>query len=600
LKNPLAVCQLTKTDDNGALVSEVAYSYDLNGAVLKASEKAISYDSMGLPIVLQKGSEQVNFSYSPQGERFEREDLGSSSRGKTLYLPHGLELVEANDRTIYRHTIANKVVIRIEGSRFEEKYLHGDHQGSILAISDQNGDVAERFIFEPWGQRLKSDGSQFVQNVLDTTLRGYTGHEMVDNLDLIHMNGRIYDSGLRRFISPDPFIQDPYNLQSINRYAYCWNNPMTNTDPSGYFSLGDIGREITRASKSISRAFSRLDNWVRDNRSSVAVMAFTAVAMAFCPPAGFAAYAYAGAVGFTSSYIASNGDLNAAAKGAIIGMAFMGVGDIFALSSVKESLGGLYKSSKVMAHGTVGGLSSVASGGSFVSGFMSAGVSQAASVGGLYQAIGVADKPQGIGGFLWNAVAPGVVGGTASSAAGGSFEHGAVTAAMGRMMNDLVHDDVSGVRARIAAIARVYGDGRKEGTLWNVWDAKGPYGPMTNKCNLFVHDVLTEAGVGQPMANGGVLYNYFGIGDAKYPILAGQWSDPSYDIKGWKVVTGPAMPGDVIAEAHNYSDATAHVGIVTGSNLSTSASSLKQGVIVENNWGFRTQNNVTIRRYFGD
>jgi RHS repeat-associated protein len=600
LKNPLAVCQLIETDKIGALVKETAYSYDMNGAVLKAGNKSMTYDAMGLPIVLQKGSEQVNFSYSPQGQRFEREDVGPSSKGRTLYLPHGLELIEADDKTIYRHTIADKVVIRMEGSRYEEKYLHGDHQGSILAISDQNGEVTERFVFEPWGQRLKADGSQFVQNLSDTTLRGYTGHEMLDNIGLVHMNGRVYDSELRRFISPDPYIQDPYNLQSINRYAYCWNNPMTNTDPSGYFSIGDIGREISRAGKSISRAFSRLDNWVRDNRSSVASIAFTAVAMAFCPPAGFAAYAYAGAVGFTSSYIASNGDLNAAARGAIVGMAFMGVGDIFALSSVKESLGGLYKASKVMAHGTVGGLSSVAGKGSFVSGFMSAGVSQAASLGGLYQAIGAADKPQGIGGFLWNAVASGVVGGTASSAAGGSFEHGALTAAMGRLMNDLVHDDVSGVRARIASIARSYGDGRKEGILWNVWDAKGPYGPNTNKCNLFVHDVLVEAGVGQAMANGGVLYNYFGIGEPKYPILAGQWADPSYDIKGWRVVTGPVIPGDIIAEAHNYSDATGHVGIVTGNNLSTSASSLRQGVIVENSWGFRAQNNVTIRRYFGE
>ena len=51
---------------------------------------------------------------------------------------------------------------------------------------------------------------------------------------LVHMNGRAYASGLQRFLSPDPFLQAPANAQSHNRYAYCLNNPLRYTDPSGY------------------------------------------------------------------------------------------------------------------------------------------------------------------------------------------------------------------------------------------------------------------------------------------------------------------------------------------------------------------------------
>jgi hypothetical protein len=36
------------------------------------------------------------------------------------------------------------------------------------------------------------------------------------------------------FIKPDPFVQSPTNPQSYNRYAYCWNNPLKYTDPTGY------------------------------------------------------------------------------------------------------------------------------------------------------------------------------------------------------------------------------------------------------------------------------------------------------------------------------------------------------------------------------
>ena len=48
------------------------------------------------------------------------------------------------------------------------------------------------------------------------------------------MNGRIYDPLIGRFMSADPYIQAPDDLQSFNRYAYVRNNPLNLTDPSGY------------------------------------------------------------------------------------------------------------------------------------------------------------------------------------------------------------------------------------------------------------------------------------------------------------------------------------------------------------------------------
>ncbi len=48
------------------------------------------------------------------------------------------------------------------------------------------------------------------------------------------MNGRIYDPLLGRFLSADPFVQFPNNLQNYNRYSYALNNPLSLVDPSGY------------------------------------------------------------------------------------------------------------------------------------------------------------------------------------------------------------------------------------------------------------------------------------------------------------------------------------------------------------------------------
>jgi RHS repeat-associated protein len=57
---------------------------------------------------------------------------------------------------------------------------------------------------------------------------------MLDNIGLIHMNGRVQDPLLGRFVSPDPFIDGELTTQGWNRYAYVRNNPQTLTDPSGY------------------------------------------------------------------------------------------------------------------------------------------------------------------------------------------------------------------------------------------------------------------------------------------------------------------------------------------------------------------------------
>jgi RHS repeat-associated protein len=65
------------------------------------------------------------------------------------------------------------------------------------------------------------------------TNRGFTFHEHLEDFGLIHMNGRIYDPVLGMFLSPDNYVQAPDFTQSLNRYAYAWNNPLLYVDPSG-------------------------------------------------------------------------------------------------------------------------------------------------------------------------------------------------------------------------------------------------------------------------------------------------------------------------------------------------------------------------------
>jgi RHS repeat-associated protein len=114
------------------------------------------------------------------------------------------------------------------------KLILKDHLGSMVAEIALTGTGAAPSVnattlavhgFGPWGN---------ARNGLNADQRGFTGHEHLAELGLIHMNGRIYDPVIGRFLQADPIIQAPHNAQSHNRYSYVMNNPLSMADPSGF------------------------------------------------------------------------------------------------------------------------------------------------------------------------------------------------------------------------------------------------------------------------------------------------------------------------------------------------------------------------------
>lgn len=125
------------------------------------------------------------------------------------------------------------------------EYWHKDHLGSIISTTDHAGAVTARYSYDPFGQRRNTNGVADTSQVLSYdwspavswgTGNGFTGHEELDDVGLVHMNGRLFDARLGVFMQPDRYVQRPFNLQSYNRYAYCGTNPLNCVDPSGYLT----------------------------------------------------------------------------------------------------------------------------------------------------------------------------------------------------------------------------------------------------------------------------------------------------------------------------------------------------------------------------
>ena len=238
------------------------------------------------------------------------------------------------------------------------------------------------------------------------------------------MNGRVYDAKLGRFASVDPHIQAAGNSQSYNRYTYVLNNPLKYTDPSGFFFkwiLNKIKRGLSSLSPNMLTILSIAAMVLMGPGGAWAITSFSPMANA----------ALAGAV---SGFIGSGGSLKAAVVGGITGAAFGALHNV--QGGALSSQAGM---KKVYLHGLTGGASSVANGGKFGPGFMSAGFTQSVSLGGGFDALGMSDSVEGWENKTQNAIAAGIVGGTASVIGGGKFANGAMTGAMSRMLNDCQH-----------------------------------------------------------------------------------------------------------------------------------------------------------------
>jgi len=90
-------------------------------------------------------------------------------------------------------------------------YVHTDHLGSINVIYESKRSCLLKTIsFDAWGRR-RNPLDWTYNNIPSTFLfsRGFTGHEHLDQFNLVNMNGRVYDPLLEDSLVPDNFIQSP-------------------------------------------------------------------------------------------------------------------------------------------------------------------------------------------------------------------------------------------------------------------------------------------------------------------------------------------------------------------------------------------------------
>jgi RHS repeat-associated protein len=222
-------------DDNGNLAfdGQFRYYYDCESRLIDINDAndapvaSYAYDYLGRRISRTiYGSPDVTIQYAYDGDRIIAEHDGSGTLLRKFIYGPGIDepiclLEVAENNAVY--------------------YYHFDGLGSVVALSDVNSVLVERYTYDVFGRPAIRDAngtetgaSAFANPYL------FTGRAYDAETGLYYYRARYYDYATGRFLQPDPMGY----MAGLNLYTYCGNNALNYVDPSGEFWGGVLGGAI--------------------------------------------------------------------------------------------------------------------------------------------------------------------------------------------------------------------------------------------------------------------------------------------------------------------------------------------------------------------
>jgi RHS repeat-associated protein len=448
-----------------ASAAGLGYEYDANGSIVEARApgtsgaqgrvRQMTWTAFNQPQEMSYLGKTVAFTHDQDHQRI-REVTTDGTKVRTLDLLHpdnkgGLAYEREETRvggtlTLIenRHYISvggavvavvktsNDTAVISDAGRIQ--YWHKDALGSIVAVSDGAGQVIEQMAYDAWGKRVRASGMADPAVDPSNGDRGFTGHEHLDELQLVHMNGRVYDPLLGKFLSIDPVVGNPNDLQTYNRYSYVYNQPTRYADATGecpvcvfVFAVGAVmameGNKYWSVVGKIAMIWAAPQMIEAGLGNAATLQGMNAGAAAGATETVAASTFNAGNLG--NSFLAASG--SSLAGGSSLGDAVRDGAFAMAFTSVGAGFKG--QTPQLLAsHALLGCVQSAASGGKCGPGAMSAIIGKGTTLG-----LGAAG--------VTSPVAVGVVtiisGGTASVIGGGKFGNGAFQAGFGYVFNAL-------------------------------------------------------------------------------------------------------------------------------------------------------------------
>jgi RHS repeat-associated protein len=240
---------------------------------------ASTYDAAGNQSIDAAGS---TFGYDAEN----RQITFNGTAGQYFYDGEGrrVKKIDSTGTTVFVYEVTGRLIAEYHSDPVPPpaggggtSYLTSDHLGSTRVVTKADGTVKARYDYLPFGEELPSSvgsrSSVTGYSAADSTKQKFTQKERDTESGLDYFLARYYSSAQGRFTSPDEFTGGPdefYDFadksavnptfygdlsdpQSLNKYQYCYNNPLLYIDPNGHQGLREYARKIGDAAYQVGK-----------------------------------------------------------------------------------------------------------------------------------------------------------------------------------------------------------------------------------------------------------------------------------------------------------------------------------------------------------
>ncbi len=223
------------------LISEndTTYEYDLNGNLVrivgvgKAALYEYNSENRLVKATVQQGNNVVveTYTYDYAGNRTSKTTSTNNHVEKVYYLNDNSSLTNvlveiSNDGEVTYTVGADLISQEVDGEVYV--YLYDGH-GTVRALADEDGKITDTYSYDAFGNLLSSTG-ETANNYL------YCGEQFDSTTGLYYLRARYMDTSIGRFISMDTYQGSNADPISLHKYLYANSNPVTYTDPSGFYA----------------------------------------------------------------------------------------------------------------------------------------------------------------------------------------------------------------------------------------------------------------------------------------------------------------------------------------------------------------------------
>ena len=253
-------------DNNGNILSKkinntvVTYSYE-GDKLISYNGQACVYDALGNPTIYRsktatwvRGKKLISyngntFTYDATGRRLSKNGL------KFYYDSNGRLLKQSNGLEFY-YDVIGIAAIKYNGAMY---LCRKDLQGNIIALIDNSGTTVVQYNYDAWGNHKVVDANG--NEITDPNHLGnlnpfrYRGYYYDTETGFYFLKTRYYDPEVGRFLNRDSIIfADPEEVNGLNLYAYCLDNPINYIDPLGKFVIS-IGAALVMLAGGLFASF---------------------------------------------------------------------------------------------------------------------------------------------------------------------------------------------------------------------------------------------------------------------------------------------------------------------------------------------------------